>query len=487
MSEKYPDTVPPTSSAGDENPVGQAAVGADGVELPRLTLSMRIQFGLGDWVNTTIYGLVMSFLMFFLTDVALIPVAAVSLLFVIERIFGAIMDPVIGSLADRTRTRWGRYRPWILVCGIVAPIITILCFTIPFESAGGKLVWAYTTYMLFMIFFNGHHIPYGSLMSTMTQHPDDRTQLAGIRLFCSSGIFWIITVGAIPLVNLIGNGNLQRGYLGMVAFFCLIAVPFSLNLFWKAREIVEVPKSAKMALSAQLGVLKGNVPLIISMAGFFLRGILMYGRSAIYIYYFTWTVGDPLMFATFNAVHLIASMVGNLSGPAISARWGNNKGRTAGWAFIGFGIAAAINFWILPSVSFIGFMVLAAITGFFSGAIASLIYGCVPDTVEYGEWKNNVRVDGFVWACVLFCEKLGTALVAGLMGIILATVGYVGGAETQPESVPLAINIIFSIGPGIMSIITGLVYMAYPLNDKVYHQVLADLKERHAASDVEYM
>jgi Na+/melibiose symporter-like transporter len=129
------------------------------VVLPRLSMSMKIQFGLGDWVNTTVYGLVMTFLMFYLTDVARVSVGAVSLLFVIERVLGAVMDPVVGSLADRTRTRWGRYRPWILVCGILAPVMTVLCFTTPFETDGGKLVWAYTTYLLFMVFFNGHHMP----------------------------------------------------------------------------------------------------------------------------------------------------------------------------------------------------------------------------------------------------------------------------------------------------------------------------------------
>jgi sugar (glycoside-pentoside-hexuronide) transporter len=457
------------------------------VVLPRLSMSMKIQFGLGDWVNTTVYGLVMTFLMFYLTDVARVSVGAVSLLFVIERVLGAVMDPVVGSLADRTRTRWGRYRPWILVCGILAPVMTVLCFTTPFETDGGKLVWAYTTYLLFMVFFNGHHIPYGSLMSTMTQHPGDRSQLAGIRLFCSSGIYWVITVSAVPLVTLFGADDPRRGYLAMVALFCAIAIPFSLNLFFKAREVVEVPKSAKMSLSAQLSVLKGNWPLIISMAGFFLQGILMYGRSAVLLYYFTYTVGDPLMFATFNAVVLIASMVGNLTGPWFSTRFLNNKGHVAGWSFIGFGIFAVINYWITPQVSLAGFYVLATFTGYFTGAISSLIYGCVPDTVEYGEWRNHVRVDGFVWACVLFFNKLGTAVVAGMIGVLLTAVGYVGGSESQAPGVSNAMNVLFSLGPGILAIITGFVYLAYRLDDKTYTRIVGELKERHATSGVEFL
>jgi len=455
--------------------------------LTRLTRSMRIQFGLGDWVNTTVYGLVMTFLMFFLTDVAHISVAAVSLLFVIERIFGAVMDPVIGSLTDRTRTKWGRFRPWILVCGILAPIVTILCFTIPFESTGGKIAWAYVTYMLFMIFFNGHHIAYGSLMSTITQDPDDRSQLAGIRLFCSSAIFWVISVSAIPLVNLFGAGDERRGYLAMVILFCAISIPFSLNLFAKAREVVEVPKSAKMSLKAQLSVLKGNWPLIISMVGFFLQGILMYGRSSVYLYYFSYTVNFPLMFASFNAVLLIASMIGNLAGPVIATRVLNNKGHAAGWAFVGFGVFAIINFWITPDVNIAIFYVLTALTGLFTGAISSLIYGCVPDTVEFGEWKNDVRVDGFVWACVLFFNKLGTAAVAAIVGVLLATAGYVGGAETQPENVGQVVNMIFSLGPGILAILTGLVYFLYPLSSSMYLKIVGELKERHAKSDIEFL
>jgi sugar (glycoside-pentoside-hexuronide) transporter len=364
--------------------------------------------------------------------------------------------------------------------------VTVLCFTIPFESDSGKLVWAYTTYLVFMVVFNGHHIPYGSLMSTMTQHPGDRTQLAGIRLFCSSGIFWIISVSAIPLVNLFGAGDNRRGYLAMVALFCAISIPFSINLFFKAREIVEVPKSAKIPMKQQLAVLKGNWPLIISMVGFFLQGILMYGRSAIYLYYFTYTVGDEMMFATFNAIALVAGMVGNLSGPWASSRLLGNKGHVAGWSFICFGIFAVVNYWITPNVSIWGFYVLAAITGFFTGAISSLIYGCVPDTVEYGEWLSQVRVDGFVWACVLFANKLGTAIVAGVMGLLLASVGYVGGTE-QPEAVKDAINVIFSLGPGVLAVITGVVYLFYKLDERTYSKVVAELKQRHADSGIEFM
>jgi sugar (glycoside-pentoside-hexuronide) transporter len=458
-----------------------AGISVSKIKEKRLSIPIKTVFGLGDWLNTMTYGIMGTFLMFFYTDVVIIPIGVVTTVMALSKLWDAINDPVIGVIIDKSRSRWGVYRPWLLFGSIPFALVAILIFfPAPSWSMNGKIIWFSVLYMIYMVVFTIYHIAYGALGGTMTQNSDDRGSLFGYRLGSSSAMYWVLSTLFIPLVLLLSSKGLERhtSYLWAVSIFTLPGILFAGIIFIKCREVVKPPKSTKMPFKDMVKIVSANPPLIMTMIGQFVCGIYQTGRGTVMIYYFTYFVKDIGMLSLYTAISMGIGIIGPFTAPLISEKIGN-KGRTVVLGAFVDGVCFILMFFINPATNIVLFFVLAAIAGYFQGLITASVYACMLDTIELGQLNTGIRASAFIVSLCHFSNKLGMTIITAVTGGILGFLGYVANAE-QNANVLMAMNVIFTLAAGIIGIGLGIMFMFYKLDRKAYYDVLEKLKLKEA-------
>lgn len=439
-------------------------------------------FGLGDFGNNFVWTFVGSYLMIFYTDVFGIPMAAVSLLMLIARAWDAINDPIIGGLSDRTRTRWGRYRPWVLLMSFPTAIITVLTFWAhPDWPNTSKIVYMYVTYALLVFCYTGVNIPYSAMTSVLTQNTDERAKLSTMRITLANISIAGIGIIVIPMVSALGKGDAAMGYRLTAVIFVLIFMCCSAVVFATQKEVVPPPVKHKYPLRVQFKSMLANRPFLIAFCGQLLWGFFIHGRGSMYTYYFKYVQGDAGLMSLYNLVGLVPLVAGCY----LFKAWYNvdgNKGRVTAYGCIGAGIAMILMRFTSPIGSPVLFYALCAISKFFEGVLASGIYGVIPDTVEYGQLKTGVRNDGFLSAFISLGNKFGIALGSAGVAAILAVLGFQANV-TQTPLVSGTINNFFTVIPGILSVLCGIVFLFYKIDRKTFNDILSKLNDKVQSND----
>ena len=439
-------------------------------------------FGLGDFGNNFVWTFVGSYLMIFYTDVFGIPMAAVSLLMLIARAWDAINDPIIGGLSDRTRTRWGRYRPWVLLMSFPTAIITVLTFWAhPDWSNTSNIVYMYVTYALLVFCYTGVNIPYSAMTSVLTQNTDERAKLSTMRITLANISIAGIGIIVIPMVSALGKGDAAMGYRLTAVIFVLIFMCCSAVVFATQKEVVPPPVKHKYPLRVQFKSMLANRPFLIAFCGQLLWGFFIHGRGSMYTYYFKYVQGDAGLMSLYNLVGLVPLVAGCY----LFKAWYNvdgNKGRVTAYGCIGAGIAMILMRFTSPIGSPVLFYALCAISKFFEGVLASGIYGVIPDTVEYGQLKTGVRNDGFLSAFISLGNKFGIALGSAGVAAILAVLGFQANV-TQTPLVSGTINNFFTVIPGILSVLCGIVFLFYKIDRKTFNDILSKLNDKVQSND----
>ena len=423
-------------------------------------------FGLGDFGNNFVWTFVGSYLMIFYTDVFGIPMAAVSLLMLIARAWDAINDPIIGGLSDRTRTRWGRYRPWVLLMSFPTAIITVLTFWAhPDWSNTSKIVYMYVTYALLVFCYTGVNIPYSAMTSVLTQNTDERAKLSTMRITLANISIAGIGIIVIPMVSALGKGDAAMGYRLTAVIFVLIFMCCSAVVFATQKEVVPPPVKHKYPLRVQFKSMLANRPFLIAFCGQLLWGFFIHAG----------------LMSLYNLVGLVPLVAGCY----LFKAWYNvdgNKGRVTAYGCIGAGIAMILMRFTSPIGSPVLFYALCAISKFFEGVLASGIYGVIPDTVEYGQLKTGVRNDGFLSAFISLGNKFGIALGSAGVAAILAVLGFQANV-TQTPLVSGTINNFFTVIPGILSVLCGIVFLFYKIDRKTFNDILSKLNDKVQSND----
>lgn len=448
-------------------------------------VKMQIAYSLGGIPMNLPWILVSSYLMFFLTDIALVPAAVVSVLFLGVRAFDAINDPLIGIMADKTKSKWGRYRPWMFVGAILLiPTITLLFWAHPDWSVGTRTAYACILYCFAVVFATMWDIPYGALNSCITPDPNERASFSSSRILISSAACAVGSSVFLPLIARLGgaSGDTIGGYVKATLIIALCTIPFTLICCGKTKEVVYPPKSQKMTARAMTKTIVQNPPLLILLIGFFMFGFLGYGRMAVAIYYFNYSVGNTGIFPLYSLLNGVLSGLGSFFGVSLFLRLFRSK-RDA--CIFGYAVQVICNlalYFMDPAkVSLSVIVTVLLIAGTVNGFVTGLIYGMIPDTVEYGQWKSGVRTDGFVYAITSFFNKLGGAVGPALLGVMLAGAGYVGGLASQSESALRMINVCMNLVPTLLSVLAIIVFWFYKLDNKMHSQIRAELEEREKA------
>ena len=254
----------------------------------KVSLISKIAYGMGDVGCNFSWMFVGNFLMIFYTDVFGISMGAVAGLMLFSRFWDAVNDPVIGSLTDRTHSRWGRYRPWLLVAAPLTAVVLVLTFWAhPGWNSTAKIVYMGITYCILVLGYTCVNIPYGTLCGAMTQNIEERAQINTFRSVAAMIAIGIINIITVPLIETLGAGSDKRGYLLIAVIYGGIFALCHMFCFAKTREVVAIPERKKISLKEQLRAVSRNRPYILALAGQMLFGFTLYGRNADALYFFT--------------------------------------------------------------------------------------------------------------------------------------------------------------------------------------------------------
>ena len=457
-------------------------------ESQHLSLKEKIGYSLGDTASNLFFQSFILFLPIFYTDVFGLPAAAMGTLFLFTRIFDAVNDPLMGTIADRTETRWGKFRPFILFFAIPFGIAGVLTFTTPDFDANGKLLYAYVTYNLLMVLYTIVNVPYSALMGVITPNSMERTEVSSYRFVAAFIGAFIVQAATISLVKYFGNGNDAVGWQWAMGCLAGLAVILLWMTFATTRERVQPPKAQKSEFKKDLRDLFTNKPwlLIAGATVFQLTYIVMRGSSI--AYYFKYYVGDqqlnlfgsviPLSQEAFNSSFLLSGSLATIVGVVLT-KWFSkilDKKNT----YAGFLIASAVlnaMLYLARPQDVILIYVLNLLVSFFFGPVSVLQWAMYTDTADYSEWKNQRRATALLMAASLFALKLGLALGGTLVGWILAYYGFVAN-QAQTAEAMTGIVLLLSVYPAVIGVVGGLLMIRYPLTNKMMVKIEEELTAR---------
>jgi probable glucitol transport protein GutA len=440
----------------------------------------KLAYGMGDVGCNFSWMFVGNFLMIFYTDVFGIGMGAVAALMLFSRFWDAINDPIVGGLTDRTKSRWGRYRPWLLIAAPLTAVVLMISFWAhPDWSYTGKIVYMCITYCVLVFGYTCVNIPYGTLCGAMTQNIEERAQINTFRSVSAMIAIGVINIITLPLISFLGQGSDKRGYLLVAVIYGIIFAACHIFCFAKTKEVVTIPEKEKIPMKTQIAAVVQNRPYLLALLGQFLFGLTLYGRNADALYYFKYVEGSDALFTTYSMVIIIPSIIGAATFPMIF-KWTNNKGRAASILAMGTGICMLALYLFSPVKTPIPFYICSGLTQFFFSGFNTAIYAIIPDCVEYGEWKTGVRNDGFQYAFISLGNKIGMAIGTAVLAAVLGGAGYVANGE-QNQTVLAIMKHAFTTIPGVLWVVTAVVLFFYRLNKKSYNKIVAEINERKSA------
>lgn len=437
-----------------------------------LSIREKVAYGLGDTASNIVFQTVMVFLAFFYTDIFGISPAVVGTMFIVVRVFDAITDPLMGGMADRTETRWGRFRPYLLWLALPFGLISVLAFTTPDFSERGKIVYAYLTYTLLMLAYTAINIPYSALGGVLTGDAKQRVSVQSYRFVFGMLGGLLVTACTLPLVDYFGDGNQARGYQMTIAVMSALGVVLFLLCFLGTKERVEPPAEQKTTIWNDAGLLWGNDQWrVLCIAAFFLLiGMVM--RSTLAIYYVKYFLLREDLVTAFVTL----GMVGNIIGCALAQPLSKKVCKVK--AYIVLQIISAI---LCASAYFVAADQLELAFGMYFiwclvlQMATPLLWAKIADTVDYGHWKTGIRITGMVYSSVVFFIKLGLALGGAVASWLLAFYAYKPDIA-QSESTLQGILISFTLIPAMFSVIVAIVMRWYRLNNQEVERVQAQLR-----------
>ncbi|EPT7056014.1 MFS transporter [Cronobacter sakazakii] len=445
----------------------------------KLSLREKIGYGLGDAGGTIITCLIMNFLTFFYTDVFGLTPALVGTLFMALRVFDAISDPVMGVIADRTQSRWGRFRPWQLWVAVPIGVIGVLTFTVPEASTGVKIAWAFGTYLLLSVGYTAINVPYCALINTMTTRHQEVLACQSWRFVLCGVAGFLVSVGLPWLVKALGEGNAARGWQLGVGVLCAVAVVMFLCCFFWVRERVSLALMGKFTLREHFAGLRNNDQLLLMLVMSFLLINVFNIRGGGYMYFITYVLqGSTAYTSLFFTMVTFAAIAGAMIVSPLSRRVDTVKLYFHTNLILA---ALAVAMWLLPASPAHQHLWLAVIlgNGIILGFTLPLHFSLMAFADDYGEWKTGVRSSGMNFAFNLFFIKLAWASSAGIISLVFIVVAYQPGAGNQTAASLQGMTAMESLLPALFHLLLAITIRWCKLNNPLMARISSDLRQRH--------
>ncbi len=390
----------------------------------KLSVKEKVGYALGDTAANFIFQTMVMFQLAFYTDTFGITAAAAGTLLVVVRVWDAIFDPIMGVVADRTKTKWGKFRPWVLWTAVPFGIMGFLTFVTPDFSASGKLMYAYITYIVLMMVYSANNLPYSALSGVMTGDQGERTSLSSYRFVFAMLAQLIIQGLALPMVSYFGQGSSARGYQYTMAIFSTLAVGFFVITFLTTRERIQPDPAQSASLKDHVRDLRRNKPLLVMFVLTLILFITLAMRGSVVFYYFRYFVAADnyeSLFSLFNVFGTASTIVGIFFSKRLAMKYGKRNVFIGGLA--GTTICTALFYFIPPTALTVMFGT-EMLRQFVYGFTIPLLWAMMADVADYSEWKNKRRATGMIFAAIVFALKAGLGFGGAITGYVLSLYGY---------------------------------------------------------------
>lgn len=443
----------------------------------KLSLKEKFCYAIGDPACNVVFALTTTLLTFFYTDYIGISAGLVGMIMLISRVFDGGSDVIMGILTDRTHSKHGKARPWILWMTIPYGVSAVAMFMIPANATDMfKAIYIFVTYNLVQtVVYTALTLPYGTLASLMTRNQHEREITNILRMGVSPFGRILTTSCTLPLVKLLGDN--QRAWVISTIVFCVIAMAMLFICFFatKERVSIEAAKQKTVPIGKSLKALFVNKYWALAMA---LWGMLSVYSTVIgtdLTYYCKYVLGNDLFMSPIYTAEQAPMVIIIFLMPLGLRRFGKRNMALAGAVLV---VLGQLLFFINPA-SFGLAMASAIVKGIGQAPLFGAIFSLIADSIEYGQWKTHLRTEGMIYSAASIGSKLGAGLTSALLGIILEHAGYDGLAVTQSSSAMSAISNVYLWGPIIVWGITALFLYLWKL-DKQYPSIMKELAERES-------
>ncbi len=421
-------------------------------------LREKFAYGLGDFASNLVFATLSAFLMFFYTDVFGLSAVAVGTLLFVARAVDACWDLLLGTLIDRTHTRWGQCRPYLVWGAPLLAIFTVATFTVPGGTDGQKLAYAYVTYTLMMVAYSLVNIPYSAMPALMTDDPRERTTLAAFRMFLAVLASLLVGAFTLKLVGVLGGGDKATGYRLTMTSTAVLGVLLFWICAWGTRERVAPVHQDKLVRQDLQTLMQGRAWWMMA-----LMGLCVYSAMAItggtVLYYFKYVVGAEARAAMYLALAGLAFLVGILTSVQLTKHFCKVRVMMAALAVAGVLYA---SFYFIDPQSGLQVFGLGACIQVFNGITAPILWSMVADTADDAELRSGRRMVGLTTSSIAFAQKFGLGMGGAMAGFILAYIGYQANVAQTPQA-QAGLVFIMSVVPAIGKAIALAIIGFYPL------------------------
>lgn len=488
--------------------------------LQKVSFKEKVGYSLGDGSANLVFQMMMMFQLFFYTDVFGITATAAGSILLFARVFDAFVDPLAGVLSDRTNTRWGKYRPWILWTALPFSIFFILAFLTPDFTERGKIIYAGITYTLLMSIYSFNNTPYSSLGGVMTADIKERTSISSVRFVTATIATFIVQGLTLPLVSKFGKGDDSQGWALTITLFAVVAFILFIITFFSAKERITPPKGQKNSIRQDFKDITGNRPwkAMFFLTLFLFTTLAMWGSSM--SYYFNYVVDKNALFAFLGKIGLVYGATNNgawhsfldafglivtdpenvfavgfsffnmtgqiitLLGVILLSQFLSNIFGKRNVFIVCLSLTALFTalFYVVPADNILLIFLLNILK---SGAYAPtipLLWAMMGDVADHSEWENHRRATGLVFAGIVFALKAGLGIGGFICGAIIDSFGFVANT-VQSSSAIHGIKLTSGIVPAVTFFIGVIALCFYPITKKLNEKVQAELEERRKNSD----
>ena len=471
----------------------------------KLSIKEKIGYSLGDLAANLVFQTLMTYLAYFYTDIyGLSPTHSSIIMLVVGLIAAFIFNPIIGAIADRTTSKWGKFRPWILWSSIPLGVVALLAFSTPNFSYEGKVIYAVITYSFLLLLYAANNLPYSALSGVITGDMSERNSLSSYRFVAVMFAQFFVQVFMLGIIKSAGNGDKAIGIEKVMTVLAIVGTIMLLITFFTTKERIVPKPEQKSSVSEDLRDLVKNKPWLIMLTLTTLVFITLALKGGSYVYYFEnyvdkkqlatfikpildflSSVGlnhfgdDPISagFGLFNAGGIIFMIVGITLSKNLADKYGK---RDIFGLFLFISTLFIIAFYFYPPQSVSLMFVSQILHGFFYGITIPILWAMIADVADYSEWKNNRRATAIIFSAMMVGLKAGLSIGGALTTSLLGLFNYVPNSLQQPETAINGIKLLVSIFPAIPFLIgVGLLFF-YEINKKMENQIESDLKHRRS-------
>lgn len=442
----------------------------------KLSIREKIGYSLGDTASHFVWDMVGFWLLFFYTDVYGISAAAAGTIMLVARFWDMAIDPVIGVISDRTNTRWGKFRPYILYGAIPYAVLAILTFTTPNLGEFGKIIYAGATYVLLMTAYAAINLPYSALGAVMTDDTYERAGLNTYRFIAGFTGQFVVTGLALTLAEFFGGGDKVQGFQYTVLLFAVLSLIFFFITFKTTKERVHPPKEQVNSLKEDFGNLfKNKAWIVLALVGI-ISFIMFAMQNAAIAYYFKYYLGRENNVQLFNVIGTVALIVALPLSKPLAKKFGNKN------VFIGSSLVSGLFFMLIyiaginDLTTIYVFNIIAKMA--YAPAVP-LLWTMIADSADYGEWTTGRRATGLYFSAAVFAQKAGWGIGAAIAGWFLAASGFVPNVE-QNDTAITGIKLLVSVIPGILYMSCAIFMIFYKIDAKTTTLMKTELDARRA-------